>query len=219
MLRAVMKTLLVLVVLSASLALAEEPSTPPVMSSETAEVSQVPTGFLDQALKVNVKNEITEGRSATRITHRQLFERMGRTDLLTQSLALEQRRTLLAITGGIIAGVAIGAGVAVIATGPRLASPECEADVRIYNEICVPRANAHNYAGTAIIAGGVVTGLLLGTIAYWSDPNVLTRDETASLIGTYNSQLAKRLKQPPSGLKIIPVVTPDGAALSASLKF
>ncbi|MBL8913776.1 MAG: hypothetical protein JNM17_23945 [Archangium sp.] len=216
-----MKTLLALVVLSASIALADEPSAPPVMSTEAAEVAQVPTGFLDQALKVNVKNEITEGRSGNRLTHRQVFERMGRTDLIAESLAREQRRTLLAITGGIIAGVAIGAGITVIATGPKLASPECEADVRIYNEICVPRANAHNYTGTAIIVGGVVTGLLLGTIAYWSDPNVLTRDETASLIGTYNSQLAKRLKNSPSGLKLklMPSIGPDGAALTASLKF
>lgn len=219
MLRAVMRTFLVATVLSASVALAAEPSAPPVMSTEQAEVAQVPTGFLDQALKVDVKNQITEGRSATPVTHRQLFERMGRADLITESFARAQRRTVLAVTGAVVAGLAIAAGTVVIATGPRLASIECESSVQIYNEVCVPRANAHNYSGTAIIAAGVVTGLLLGTLAYWSDPDVLTRDETAALISTYNSQLAKRLKQPPSGWKIVPVVTPDGAAVAASVKF
>lgn len=219
-----MKLMTIAIVVTSSLVNAEEPpgptpSPPPVMSTEQAEVSQVPQGFLDQALKVNVKNQITEGRQSTPVTHRQLFERMGRTDLIAQSEARASRRTALALIGGIGGGLAIAAGVIVVATAPVLASPQCESNVTIYNEICVPRAQAHNIAGGALIATGVIAGLLLGTIAYWSDPDVLTRDETASLIGTYNAQLAKRLKQPPSGLKIVPVVTPDGAAVAASMKF
>jgi hypothetical protein len=189
------------------------------MSTEQAEVAQVPKGFLDQALKVDVKNQITEGRSATKLTHRQLFERMGRTDLVAESVAREQRRVWLAVSGGAIAVAGAVVGSIFIATGPKLASPECESSVQIYNEICVPRANQHNIAGTAIIATGVVTGLLLGTLAYWSDPSVLNRDETSALISSYNSALAKKLKSPPSGWKILPVITPDGAVVAASVKF
>lgn len=189
------------------------------MSTEQAEVSQVPSGFLDQALKVDVKNEITEGRSATPVTHRQLFERLGRTDLVAESTAREQRRLWLLVSAGAVAVAGVVSGSIFIATGPNLASPACESDVRIYNEVCVPRAAQHNIAGTALIATGVATGLLLATLAYWSDPRVLTRDETSALISSYNSGLAKKLKTTPSGWKITPVITPDGAAVAASVKF
>jgi hypothetical protein len=48
---------------------------------------------------------------------------------------------------------------------------------------------------------------------------VLTRDQTLALVSGYNSQLAKRLRAKPQGLKLLPVVTPDGAMLSAALRF
>jgi hypothetical protein len=83
----------------------------------------------------------------------------------------------------------------------------------------VPRANQHNISGTAIIVSGVVGALLMAGFAYGSDPAVLTRDETVSLVGTYNSQLARQLRRPPAGLRLLPMVTPDGASLTASLRF
>ena len=198
---------------------AQEMTPPPVMAAEDAEVAQVPTGFLDQALKVDVKNRITEGKAGTLVTHRQLYERTGRIDLVTQSDNRAARRLWLAISAGVVAGAAGIVGGVLIATAPRLNTVECESDVRVYNDVCVPRAAQHNVAGTAVIATGVVTGLLLGTLAFWSDPDVLTRDQTLALVSGYNSQLAKRLRAKPQGLKLLPMVTPDGAMLSAALRF
>lgn len=208
-----------LLVLASMTALAQETTPPPVMPAEEAEVSQVPQGFLDQALKVDVKNRVTEGKAGAPVTHRQLYERMGRIDLVTESDNRASRRLWLAVSAGVVAGIGGIVGGILIGTAPRLNSVECESDVRVYNDICVPRAAQHNIAGTSVIAAGVVTGLLLGTLAWWSDPDVLTRDQTTALVSSYNSQLAKRLRAKPQGIKVLPIVTPDGAMLSASLRF
>lgn len=196
-----------------------EPSAPPVMSTEATETSSVPSAFLDQAVKVDTAGRITVGRAATPLSARELFERMGRVDLVAKSDSLASRRLWLSLSAGAVAVVGGVVGGVLIGTGPRLASVECESDIRVYNDICVPRAAQHNISGTAVIVTGVATGLLLGTLAFWSDPAVLTRDETASLASSYNAQLARRLKSQPTGLKVVPVVTPDGAAVTASLRF
>ena len=204
-------------------ALAGDLSPPPVMPTEEAEPRIVPDGFLDQALKVDAKNRIAQGRAGTPVSHRELFERMGRVDLLTQSTNRAQRRLWLAVSAGAVAVAAGVTGVSLLATAPKLASVECERDVRIYNEVCVPRAATHNISGTAVLVSGAVVATLLATLAWWSDPDVLNRDETASLVSAYNAQLAKRLRAQqeakPQGLKVTPFVSPDGAGLVAALKF
>ena len=83
----------------------------------------------------------------------------------------------------------------------------------------MPRANAHNISGTAVIATGVVASLVMAGFAFNANPDVLDRDQTASLVSSYNSKLARNLRRPPAGIRLLPVVTPDGAALTASLKF
>lgn len=210
--------LLLCAFLMGSAALAADPSPPPVLPTEEAEPS-LPPEFLDQALKVDGKNQVTRGRAQAPLTHRQMFELMGRTDLLAQSDALVERRKWL-IVGAVALGAAgIATGIALIATAPNLASPACESSVRIYNEVCVPNARTHNISGTAVLVGGVVGAILMAGFAYGSDPAVLDRDQTAALIGSFNSQLARALRRPPAGLRLIPVVGPDGATLTASLRF
>lgn len=201
-----------------STALAQEPSPPPVMPTEAAEPA-LPDTFLDQALRVDVKNQITRGRAQTPVSHRELFEQLGRADLLERSQALATRRTWLIVGAVALSTAAIVTGSILIATAPNLATPACENSVQVYNEICVPRAKEHNISGTAIIAAGVVGSVLMAGFAYASNPDVLTRDETAALIGSFNSRLARQLRRPPAGLRLMPLVTPDGAWLTASLRF
>ena len=188
------------------------------MPTEEAE-PVLPAVFLDQALKVDVDNHVTEGRAKTPLSHRELFGRLGRADLLARSDAMITRRKWLIIGGVVLAATAIAVGSLLIATAPNLATPACENSVYVYNEICVPAANQHNISGTAVIATGVVGALLMAGFAYGSDPAVLTRDETASLVSGYNSRLAKDLRRPPAGFRLIPMVTPFGASLTASLRF
>jgi hypothetical protein len=212
------RTLFLCGLLLSSAALAGDPSQPPVMPAEVAEPA-LPPQFLDQALKVDVDNHITQGRAMTPLSHRELFELMGRADLLAKSDSMITRRRWLIIGAIGLSAASIVAGSVLIATAPNLATPACESSVQVYNEICVPRANQHNISGTAIIVTGVVGALLMAGFAYGSDPAVLTRDETVSLVGTYNSRLARQLRRPPAGLRLIPMVTPEGASLTASLRF
>ena len=144
---------------------------------------------------------------------------MGRSDLLARSELMAARRKWLIIGSVALASAAIIAGSILIATAPNLATPACESSVQTYNEVCVPRAAQHNISGTAIIATGVVGALVMAGFAYGSDPSVLNRDETAALVGTYNSKLARELRRPPAGLRLLPLITPDGAMLTASLRF
>ncbi len=209
--------LLSVLLLSAG-ALADELTPPPVMPTEAAEPA-IPGQFLELALKVDGKNRVTEGRAQTPVTHQELFRRLGRADLLSQSDALATRRRWLIISSVSLAVVAGIVGSVLIATAPVLASPACESDVHVYNDLCVPRAAAHNTAGTSVIAGGVAGALLLATLAYWSNPDVTDADQTAALVSTFNAQLARRLRGTPSGFKLLPLVTPDGATLTASLRF
>ena len=204
-------------------AMAEEPaappvSAPPVMAAEAAEPA-LPAAFLDQAIKVNEKNQVTMGRAGTPLTHRELFVKLERMDLVQRSDDLVARRRGLIIGSVALGSASILGGVILIATAPKLASVACESDVRVYNEICVPRANAHNISGTAVIATGVVASLVMAGFAFNSNPEVLGRDETAALVSGYNSKLARQLRRQPAGLRVLPVITPDGAALTASLKF
>ncbi len=199
-------------------AFAQEPTAPPVMPTEVAEPA-LPTVFLDQALKVDDKNHVTQGRAQVPLTPREFFMKLERTDLVEKSDGLAMRRKWLIIGSIALSSAAIVAGSILIATAPRLASVECESSIAVYNEICVPRANAHNISGTVTIATGVVGALLMAGFAWNSNPAVLDRDETAALVSSYNSKLARQLRRPPAGLRFLPVVTPDGASLTAALRF
>lgn len=204
--------------LSASVPQAQELSPPPVAPAEEAEPA-LPTTFLDQALKVDGKNQVSRGRAQTPVSHRELFELTGRADLIAKSDALIVRRKWLIIGSISVAAAGLATGIALIATAPNLATPACENSVMIYNEVCVPNARTHNISGTAVIAAGVLGALLLAGFAYNSDPNVLDRDATAALISGFNSKLARMLRRPPASLRLLPIVTPDGAILTASLRF
>ena len=197
---------------------AEEPTPPPVLPTEEAEPA-LPSVFLDKALKVDTDNRITQGRAQRPLSHRELFRELGRTDLLSKSDELARKRIWLVVSSVAVGTASIVAGSILIATGPNLASVACESSVQTYNEICVPRSKAHNISGVAIMATGVTTALILAGFAFNTSPNVLDRDETVALVSTYNSQLARRLRRPPEGLRLIPMVTPDGASLTASLRF
>ena len=213
------QTLTLCGLLLSSIAFAQEaPTAPPVIPTEAAEPA-LPSVFLDQALRVDVDNNITEGRANTTVTHRALFERLGRADLLARSDEMIVRRKWLIIGSVALTAAAVLVGSILIGTAPNLATPACESNVQVYNEICVPQAAQHNIAGTAVIVTGVVGSLLMAGFAYGSDPSVLNRDETASLVSGYNSRLAQKLRRPPAGLRILPMVTPSGAWLTASLRF
>lgn len=195
-------------------AVGAEPSAPPIIETPT---TGVPQGFTDAALRVNRLNVITEGRSGKELSHRELFSRLGRTDLLAQSDAVQTRRTVLFVAAGAVAVAGLITGTVLLATSPNLATPQCENDVAVYNEICVPQARQHLTGGVVAYAGGVVGALVLGGLAFLSDPRVLDVDGTSRLVGLYNAQLLRTMRA--NGVTVVPVVTTGGAMMAASLRF
>lgn len=207
--------LAVLVVAVSLPALAEELSPPPVMPAE----DPAPAGFLDQALRVDVKNRVTEGRAGTPITHQELFQRLGRGDLLQQSAAAAERRLGFFVGAAVVAIAGVTTGAVLLATMVNLSAPACERDVKVYNEVCVPAAQRNLIGGVTSLAAGVALGALFASLAFASDPAVLDRDGTTALVSHYNARLLRQLRARPSSLHLLPAITPDGASLSASLRF
>lgn len=197
-------------VASAQAPLTEPPVSPPAEASAS---------FIDLALRVDAKNHITEGRLGKPVSHREFFTLLERADLLAALDARAQRRTWLIVGAVAVGAVAITVGTILLATSPVLASPACESDVRVYNEICVPRLRLHTASGTATIATGVVLSLVMAGFAYGSDQVMISRDETESMVARYNADLARRLKGAPQGFRVLPVVSPDGAGLVAGFRF
>lgn len=210
-----MRLALLVFAVSALPALAEELSAPPVMPAD----EPAPSGFLDKALKVDAKNQVTEGRAATPVTHRQLFERLGRTDLVQQSEAAATRRTGFFIGAAVVAVAGITTGAVLLGTMVNIATPACESDVKVYNEVCVPAAQRNLIGGVTSIAAGVALGALFTGLAFANDPRVLDRDGTTALVSTYNARLIKELRAKPSSFRLVPSISADGASLTASLRF
>lgn len=194
-----------------------EPSVPPPPPEVEAPVSAATTLFAAQALRVDSKNRISDG-AHLEVSHRELFSRLGREDLLALSdQALVRRKIFIASSIAVLVASAV-TGAIILATGPNLASAYCSSDIHIYNDLCVPRAREHTTAGTATILGGVAGALLLATLAWWSDPDLMDRDATSKLVSTYNVMLAKKLRTP-NNVKFLPMISSDGAMLAASLRF
>lgn len=209
---------------AASAAPAELPSAlsppPPPDPTPVVEPPSVPLAFYERLLTVDEKGQVYEGKQRAKLTPREVFERAGRTDLLERSDTLSRRRLGLAISAGVVAVVGSAVGIGLIALAPSAATPECEADVKFYNEVCVPRHMAYETAGSAVLVSSLVVGSLLATLAWWSNPNVLSRDEMTGLVSGYNGKLKRQLTgQAPSGLKVLPYLGPGQAGLVAAVRW
>jgi hypothetical protein len=210
-----MRLALLVLAVSALPALAEELSPPPVMPAE----DPAPAGFLDKALRVDGKNRVTEGRAGAPVTHRELFQRLGRADLLQQSAAAAERRLGFLVGAAVAALAGVTTGAVLLGTMVNLATPACEGDVKVYNEVCVPAAQRNLIGGVASLAAGVALGSLFAGLAFSSDPAVLDRDGTTALVSRYNARLLRELRARPSSLRLMPAIAADGASLTASLRF
>lgn len=227
-----MLRVLVLGVLFPALAFAQEPAPPepappPIVPAEgvetPAETSAMPSEFFSKFLHVDVRGQVSVGREKRPISHRELFELAGRTDLVARSDQLASRRLWLAVGAGATAVAGGVTGAVLLLTSPKLASPACEASVQVYNEICVPRVALHQTGATIAFAGGFAIAALLATLSYWSNPDVTNRDETSAIASSYNAKLARELRKQsaarPAPVNVAPVLLPGFGGLVAQLRF
>ena len=94
-----------------------------------------------------------------------------------------------------------------------------QATSRSYNDVCVPEAQRlEAVAATGLIAG-ISLGGLLGALAIWSSPDVLSKDQTSSLISQHNGSLLKRLRGDRSEVRVAPYASARGGGLTTVVAF
>ncbi|MCI0571011.1 MAG: hypothetical protein L0Y66_09675 [Myxococcaceae bacterium] len=184
--------------------------------------------FLEQHLSFDEKTgEATTGRARRPVPRTQLYELLGRPDLVAQSDARVRTRTWMFVgaAGALVAGVA--SGVYMHATLPDLNSGWCAAGPSRFNSPeCAPRHAMQVTLGSTFLAVGAGAGLALGLSALNIDLHPVHRSEVSRMVSTYNSELRKRLRDtgasasaPSASLMLMPVVGPGGAGLHAQLTF
>lgn len=191
-----------------------EPPPPPGEAPSTP----LPPAFFERMLSVDEKGRVYEGRARRLLSREEVFARLERPDLLEESEELSRRRVALAISAGLVAVTGTAVGIALIVLAPPINTVECEADVHTYNEVCVPRHRAYQLAGGVVLGSTFVVATLLATLAWWTKPDVLSRDELTREIATYNAKLKKRLA-PPVSWRVTPYLGPGGGGLVVRLGF
>ena len=203
------------------------PDRAPTGSTVTASTAQVPqtdprvrAAFLDHFLAYDGSHQQVVMGKARRLVPRDDFYRLlDRPDLLEQSEAASRRRLYLAIAGGAVAVVGATVGIVELAGMPDLDSLECTSDPTRFNNVCEPEANRRELIAVVALAGGLGVGALLGTLAYWSSPDVTSPDETRALIAHHNAELMRRLRGGSSALRLTPFVATGAGGVVAALRF
>lgn len=212
-----MRRLVIVSVLSVSLlAQAQEatvavptPATPPIIAAEE-----------DRSVVYTDDYKILYGETRKELTAVQLFEALGRTDLVDQANTNSKRRTVLMISAISVAAIGLGAGIALLATAPNLMTGRCNMEAAYLNDVCLPLNSLHQVGGAASIAGGLIIGAILGSVAWWSRPEVFTRYEMGKFIDQHNAELVNANKKPTSfHFDLSPSVSPTFAGLVATGTF
>lgn len=195
--------------------------TPPPLPAEP----RLPQIFHEQFIAVDSKGNTSVGTSHRPLTRQQFFELAGRPDLVEASLAASHRRAAFVISGAAVLAAGAVAAVALLATIPDVRVMPC-ANLVYYRDVCQAIVQSHTLGGVLSAAGAATVGALLFTLAYWSTPDVLDRDEATALASKYNAALKKRLMEgvaspppEPSGFRLLPVIGPGGVGLVAWLTF
>ncbi len=176
------------------------PSAPPVVRAEE-----------DTTVEWTDDDRLLFGADRREVTPLGLFEALGRTDLLERGQANARRRFILGISAAVVGVVGLGVGIALLATTPDTTSGRCNTDAIYFNEVCTPTKATHEIGGVAFIAGGLVIAGVLGSIAWWSRPEVFTKWELKQFIKEHNAKVGG----PPVTLQLLPAVGPGFEGLVA----
>lgn len=191
---------------------------PPPAEPEAAE-ARLPRAFQEQFLTVDPQGRASVGSAHRPLTRLEFFQLAGRQDLAAASQAAARLRLALIVSGAVAVAAGAATAIALVATIPDLTAPPC-LDRAYYTAVCQPIEHSHTIGGVVTAIGGAALGALLFTLALWTDPDVLSRDEASAVAAKYNAALKKRLEGPaPAGFLLVPVVGPGGVGLAAQLRF
>lgn len=191
-------------------AVLDEPTQPP--PPPASERQATPPEFFDHALTWDSSaNVALKGRQKTVLTRAQFFAEVGRLDLVDRSEALRTRRIALFSSAGIVAAAGVIGGVVLLAGSPDMNSSTCVANISNFQR-CHDDNRVHQTGGIGLLAGSVAAAMLLATLAWWTNPEVVDTDEAIHLASQYNAGLLRKLRAQA-------VVTPDGAAVALAGKF
>jgi hypothetical protein len=162
---------------------------------------------------------VVQGRARQPLARDEFYAQLKRPDLVEKSRAAAQRRVILAVAAG--AAVLAGATTVVLSRvgAPDLNSGFCVDNTRNYNTICVPDQQRRDTLLAVGAVGGLSLGAILGTLAYWSSPNVLSKDETSALISEHNASLLKRLRSEEAAVRFTPYGSTQGAGVVTTVTF
>jgi hypothetical protein len=193
------------------------PASPPPPAVPAPSAPPVVAAAEERAVLITDDDRIFYGTPKQQLTPVQLFEATGRQDLVERARANLKRRTVLFITAGALAAVALAVGVGFLATSPVMGgSSRCnDGDLGYYNSYCQPQWVLHQQVGTATLVTGLAAAGILASFGYWARPDVLTPFELRKFIRQYNASLS----EPPASLRLVPWVSPDGAGLTARATF
>jgi len=194
---------------------ASEATPPPPLGS-----ARLPPAFMDRFLSYDDDAEVVrQGRARQPLSPDALYAQLNRPDLVEKSRAAVRRRVIF----GVAAGVAFVAGATTVVLsrlgGPNLNAGPCVQNIGTYNRICVPDEQRRDILSAVGVVGGLSLTALLGTLAYWSSPDVLSRDEKTSLISQHNGSLLKRLRNESADVRFTPYASPQGAGVVTSFTF
>jgi hypothetical protein len=223
------------VLLLATTAHAEQGTAPPVTPVPAATAPApaavtatpppaVPPAFMEQFLSYDdAAGVVVQGRARQPLERQQLYLALERPDLVEKSREAVRRRVGLGIAGGVLIVAGVVTAVAAKLSMPDFTKGACDApSSNAYNAVCVPDAQRLEVvAASGLIAGFSLGGLLL-SLAYVSKPDVLSKEETTTLISQHNGSLLRRLRGESSErgtVHVTPYASAQGGGLTTVVTF
>jgi hypothetical protein len=157
---------------------------------------------------------------ARKLSAVEFYRLMGRGDLASASEWRKSERALLYTFSFLTFAAGVASGIFVTTNAQSLNDPACFSHgVSSYNQ-CVDNSSKSSLYGAALIAGGVVVGGLLFTIAALTPDMVTGPEETAKMVEQYNRNLSRKLAAAAEPkVSVTPVFGKDGGGIAARLTF
>jgi hypothetical protein len=206
---------------------AVDPAPPP------ADAKRVPAAFMDQVLSYDdAGGGVVQGRARQPLTPEQLYAALDRPDLVEKSRAALRRRVILGVAGGAVLVAGVITFVVARLNLPNLNSAFCDKYVGVrgesggvpanFNNICVPETTRLEAISATGLIAGISLGGLLGSFAFASKADVLSKDETSTLISEHNGSLLRRLRDDRSEqgtIRFAPYASSKGGGLTTVVTF
>ncbi len=167
-----------------------------------------------------------EGSSASPLSRKDLFARLGRQDLVEREDSRRTKRVVFYSAAGAALVAGIVAGIVIFDNGPVMNSAECVLrGGAAYNDCLNRQTRANTLSGVAVLSGALIGSGLFGIGWSFGESPIPTR-ETESLVASYNGEVMKRLRTttaaprtPGTRLELSPQMSALGGGVVGRLTF